>query len=95
MTTVTRRLHLLEYEAEFDRGESLDRGEERFIVDAEVERLLLGASERAQRDREGESVLAIEAADDGDALAGMRGLVTGFAWMTLFWVFIAVIYWLA
>ena len=40
-------------------------------------------------------MFAIEAADEGDALAGMRGVMTGFAWVALFWVFIAALFLLA
>ena len=94
MTTAIERLRVLEYEAEYDPGESPDQEEGRVIGSAEVDRLLQGASEPAPRDQDGDSVLAIEATGEGDALAGMRGVMIGLAWVTPFWALIAAIVWL-
>jgi hypothetical protein len=92
MTIVTHKLDLA-YEAELDRAEYPAREEGRVIDDAAVEGLLLGVPERgAQRDRDHEPVPALEAADEGDELAGMRGLMIGFALAALLWGFIAAIF---
>jgi hypothetical protein len=91
MTTVIQRLCVLEYEAEADWGKHLVREEERFLDDEEVARLLLGAPERAQPDHGRELAMAIEVADEGDALAAMRGVMTGLALLTPFWAFVAAI----
>ena len=91
MTTVIQRLLVLEYEAEADWGRHPAREAERFLDDDEVARLLSGAPERAQPDHGGEPAMALEVADEGDALAAMRGVMMGLALLTPFWALIAAI----
>jgi len=91
MTTTIRSLRVLEFEAEADWGEHPAREEEHGLADEEVARLLSGAPERAQRDRDRELAVAIEAADEGDALVAMRGVMIGLAWVTPFWALVAAI----
>ena len=91
MTTTIRSLRVLEFEPEADWGEHPVREEEHDLDDEEVARRLSGAPERAQRDRDRELAVAIEAADEGDALVAMRGVMIGLAWVTPFWALVTAI----
>jgi len=91
MTTTIRSLRVLEFEDEADWGEHSAREEEHGLDDEEAARLLSGAPERVQRDRDSELAVAIEAADEGDALVAMRGVMIGLAWVTPFWALVAAI----
>jgi hypothetical protein len=79
MARAIPRLHLVSYEQEPDRADDPDPEDERILDDAEVARLLLGAPGQA-RDRGRQSAVAIEPADEGDALAPMRGVLLGLVW---------------
>jgi len=91
MTTTIRSLRVLEFEDEADWGEHSARVEEHGLDDEEAARLLSGAPERVQRDRDRELAVAIEAADEGDALVAMRGVMIGLAWVTPFWALVTAI----
>jgi len=91
MANATRRLHLLKYEEEPDWDEDLNSDEGPVLDDEQVERLLLGARSRTQRDRDREPVAVIAAANESDGLTAMRGAMIGLAWVAPFWGLVAAI----
>jgi len=91
MTTTIRSLRVLEIEAEADWGEHPAREDEHGLDDEVVARLLSGAPEGAQRPRDRELAAAIAAADEGDALVAMRGVMIGLALVTPFWALVAAV----
>lgn len=89
------RFHLREHEAEPDRDDGLDREERPVLDDEQVERLLLGAHLRTQRDPDGELAVVDEAAAKDDALAVARGAMFGLALTIPVWSAIAAILFMA
>ena len=89
MDNAQYRLRPLEYEAVTGEFERLDRDDEPVLDEEQVARLLLGAPPRLSLAGEDERESVIKGAGDGDALAAMRGLMIGFAWMLPIWCVIA------
>lgn len=89
MTTIIQRLRIFEYEAEPDWGGHAAREEEGVLDEEGVARLLFGVPGQARPDLGRERAMAIEATDDGDALAAMRGVMIGFAMLIPFWTIVA------
>ena len=89
MDNAQYRLRPLEYEAVTGEFERLDRDVEPVLDEEQVARLLLGAPPRPSLAGEDERESVVGGAVDGDALAAMRGLMIGLAWMLPIWCVIA------